>query len=219
MANAAHPHPDVVRWLARLERGQSGPRTRAGPTAVPPRQNAANAALGARLYFYNQIVGRLPSHTLRRYFYRRIINLSERSSILMGLILYYPGRLVIGRGTAVNAHCVLDSRAGIYIGNNVSVSPYVHIWSGGHDINDPHFPSRPTVTIVEDYVWLGARSTVVGNAPGGTITLGEGCVVAANSLVVRDVPPYTVVAGIPARKVAVRAADLNYTLDHTPWFQ
>ncbi len=174
---------------------------------------------GMVLYFYNHVVARIPSHAIRLFFYRRLGDIGRQSSILMGLTLFHPGKIIIGDNSVVNMGCVLDSRAGIYIGNNVSISPFVHIWAGGHDIDSKNFMSHGGATIIEDYAWVGSRVTILGGATGPCLTLGEGCVVSAGSVVVRDVEPYTVVAGNPARKIAVRNRDVDYKLNYFPPFR
>jgi acetyltransferase-like isoleucine patch superfamily enzyme len=60
--------------------------------------------------------------------------------------------------------------------------------------------------------WIGYRAIIL---PG--VTIGEGAVVAAGAVVSRDVPPYTVVAGNPARAIGDRPRDLTYRLEFRPW--
>lgn len=217
--------PRVVAWLARTERAGSVDMTRRrNPAGVPFTRRLRHTWWGFRegsaLYFYNHIVNRLPSHKLRLALYRRIFDeIGPQSSILLGLKIFHPGRVIIGRNSVINAGCVLDSRAGIYIGNNVSISNFVQIWSGGHDINSPNFASYGGLTVIEDYVWLASSAIIVGGSQGKVLTLGEGCVVTAGSVVVRDVAPYTVVAGNPARKIAMRSRDLDYQLNYFPLFR
>jgi acetyltransferase-like isoleucine patch superfamily enzyme len=65
--------------------------------------------------------------------------------------------------------------------------------------------------IIEDYVWLCFRSIIL---PG--VKLGKGCVVASGAVVTKDVPPFTVVAGVPARVVGTRNQSLTYRLGNSP---
>ena len=66
---------------------------------------------------------------------------------------------------------------------------------------------------IEDYAWLGTRATVLAG-----VTIGRGAVVATGAVVTRDVEAYTVVAGIPARKIGERPRDLAYSCRWMPWF-
>jgi maltose O-acetyltransferase len=109
----------------------------------------------------------------------------------------------------VNRDVVLDGREGLHIGDNVSISEGVCIFSLEHDPNSPSFESRGAPVTVEDYVFVGARAIVL---PG--VTIGTGAVVAAGAVVTRDVPQFTVVAGVPARPIGERQRDLAYTLDY-----
>ncbi|WP_437981069.1 acyltransferase [Sorangium sp. So ce117] len=100
-------------------------------------------------------------------------------------------RIVVGKSVTIGKHCMIA--AGVFI-----------LDSSGHP-SDPEArrrglpPSDAEVrpVVIEDNVWLGTRSTIF---PG--VTVGEGSVVSAGSIVMADVPPYTVVAGNPARRVA-----------------
>ncbi len=106
------------------------------------------------------------------------------------------GKLIIGRNTRINgAH--IDAQMEVKIGNNVRIAPYVVIMdSDFHDVAD-HFAdgvSKPI--IIEDNVWIALRATVLKG-----VHLGEGCVIGCGAIVTKDVPPYTVVGGVPARVI------------------
>jgi maltose O-acetyltransferase len=85
----------------------------------------------------------------------------------------------------------------VKIGENVRIAPYTIILdSDFHDIKD-HFadgPSKPV--IIEDNVWLATRCTILKG-----VRIGKGSVVAAGSVVTKDVPPNCIVAGVPARVI------------------
>jgi maltose O-acetyltransferase len=68
--------------------------------------------------------------------------------------------------------------------------------------------------VVEAYAWISFRATIL---PG--VTVGRGAVVAANSVVTKDVEEFTIVGGIPAKPIGTRSRDLDYTLTgRAPWF-
>ncbi len=95
------------------------------------------------------------------------------------------------------------------IGDNVSVSPEVTILTAQHRVDDPEFRVENRRVVIEDHVWIGTRATIL---PG--VTLGRGCVVAAGAVVTRDVAPFVIVGGVPARPVGTRPESAAaYVLD------
>ncbi len=83
------------------------------------------------------------------------------------------------------------------------------ILAGSHDVHAPRFNDIAGFVTIEDYVWIGARAIVL---PG--VTLGRGAVVAAGSVVTKNVASMTIVAGVPAKPVGVRdPAGTAYELD------
>ena len=103
----------------------------------------------------------------------------------------------IGKRVFINAGCQFQDQGGITIGDDVLVGPQTIIATLNHD-PDPEkrggMFAKPVV--ICDKVWLGARVTV---CPG--VTIGEGAIVGAGAVVTKDVPPRTVVAGVPAKVV------------------
>lgn len=118
--------------------------------------------------------------------------------------IYFPQNVFLGENVFFNRGVFLTARAPIQIGNNVLVGPYTVINSGnhiysqkeiainlqGHDIKD---------IIIDDDVWIGAQCTILKG-----VHIGKGAVVAAGSVVTKDVAPFTVVAGIPASQIKER---------------
>jgi len=179
-----------------------------------------NLMLQVVRYITNIIVANLPSYTVRHFWYRRIlhIKLGRHSSILMNVHFHILGRpkpdrptIEIGEHTVINRQCVLDGRGGLRVGNNVSISPGVWLLTDGHDMQDPLFPEVSAPITIGDYAWLGSRAMVL---PG--VTVGEGAVIAAGAIATKHVPPYTVVAGVPARPIGIRQRDLRYSLTYQP---
>lgn len=118
-----------------------------------------------------------------------------------------PERLVIGGGSIIGDNAILDARGGLELGKNVNISSNVSIYTLQHDHRDPDFKCtnfNAKVTI-GDRVWLGSNCIVL---PG--VTIGEGAVCCAGCVVTKDVEPFTVVAGIPAKKVNERPRNLRY---------
>ena len=119
-----------------------------------------------------------------------------------------PYRISIGSFTRINKKVLLDGRgSSLVIGNNVDIAQEVNIWTLQHDYNDPYYSAVGKPVIVEDYVWIASRATIL---PG--VTIGRGAVVASCAVVTKDVPPLSVVAGVPARIIGKRNDCMKYQL-------
>ena len=116
----------------------------------------------------------------------------------------YPSRVKIGHDTMINRGCYFlasfwHKDVEISIGNHVAVGPCVFFLAAGHDYKQLDLPNTAASITVGDYVWIGGRSTILQG-----VTIGEGAVIAAGSVVTRDIEPYTVVAGVPAKVIKQR---------------
>lgn len=103
----------------------------------------------------------------------------------------------VGEDVFFNSGCRLQDQGGIRIGDRVLVGHNVVMATLDHDLD----PARRTVLhpapiVIGDDVWIGASSTITKG-----VTIGDGAVIAAGAVVTRDVPPRTVVAGVPAKVV------------------
>jgi len=164
--------------------------------------------------FFNSFITYIPSHTIRQGYLRLMgARIGKRSSILRGTTVLDIEFLTIGDGVAIGFRCLLYSRAGLYIGNNVTIASDVHFIGGGHDINHPDFLPVPIPTVVQDYVWIASRAMVLPSL------IGRGAVVAAHAVVNKDVDELAIVGGVPAKVIGKRPADsLGYTNNHRPLF-
>ena len=105
------------------------------------------------------------------------------------------GRLEIGDDTFVNNGTILSASQLIRIGSRVNIAPHCVLMDNDfHGTADRDGPPKVSPIIVEDDVWLGTRVTVLRG-----VTIGKGAVVAAGAVVTKDVPPYTLVGGVPAK--------------------
>lgn len=172
------------------------------------------ALRGFKFLFVNGFVARLPFHVLRLFFYRLVLKKVGKNSSILRKVEIREGNIEIGNNTVINQHCVLDGRCTLRIGNNVDIAPYVKIWTVEHDPNSPlHLAVNEAVNI-HDNVWIASGATIL---PG--VTIGEGAVVAANALVTKNVEPYTIVAGVPAKEIGKRNTDIQYKHYWRPWFE
>jgi maltose O-acetyltransferase len=171
----------------------------------------------------SHIISFIPSHLIRNFLYTLFFNIRihPRSTIHMGAKFFgvMPELfsvkktenyhfLRINEGSSVGDHCFLDLRGTILIGKNVNISSQVMIFTMEHDPQDPHFGSRSAPVTIEDYAWLATRSIIL---PG--VTVGKGAVVAAGAVVTENVAPYTIVGGVPAKKIGERTRELDYNVN------
>lgn len=163
---------------------------------------------------YNQLLGRLPSRKLRGCFLSLWLGAFGKGSSVQLECRFLNGRKVfLGERNVINFGCLLDGRKyRIVTGADVSIGPEAAILTLGHDPQSPDFADRGGDVIIGDRVWIGYRAIIL---PG--VTLGEGAVVGAGAVVTKDVAPYSIVAGNPAREIGTRSKDLRYTLAFDPF--
>lgn len=166
-------------------------------------------------FFYNRYLGGVPSRFLRRSFLRRYLGaMGEGTAVQMDVRFLNGRKVFLGKNNVINFGCLFDGRHyAIRTGNNVSIGPEATLLTLGHD---PHADDFPTGVggeiVIGDYVWIACRAIIL---PG--VKIGTGAVVAAGAVVSRDVKPYTIVAGSPARVVKQRKVITDYTLNYDPF--
>jgi len=166
--------------------------------------------------FLLHIIGILPFHHFRRFFYRLAgVKIGKKSTIHMGARFYNPKNIVIGEDSIIGERVVLDGRDKLIIGNHVDIASEVMIYNSEHDINDPNFLAKNGSVLIEDYVFIGPRAIIL---PG--VKIGRGAVVAASAVVTKDVPPFAIVGGVPAKIIGERKnKNLSYKLGRASWFR
>jgi len=136
------------------------------------------------------------------------VSIGKNTLVMHGAILHvYNFRnlphagIHIGDDSLIGEYTVIRGQGGVTIGNRVYTSPMTQLIAVNHVYSDPHRPFiEQGITaegiVIEDDVWLGANAVVTDG-----VRVGKGAVVAASAVVTKDVPPHTVVAGIPARVI------------------
>ena len=116
-----------------------------------------------------------------------------------GVRVKYPWRLFLGDHSWVGEDCWIDNLADVTIGSNVCISQGAYLCTGNHDWSDPAFGLIVRPIVVCDGAWICARAVI---GPG--VTIGEGAVASTGSVITKDIPPYEIHAGNPARLVRRR---------------
>ena len=121
-----------------------------------------------------------------------------------------PFNIEIKDGAIIGDNSILDGRYGIVIGKNANLSTGVWIWTLQHNPQSPDFSCSGGAgqVIIGDRAWISCRVVIL---PG--VTIGEGAVVAAGSVVTKSLDPFTINAGIPAKKIGDRNPALRYEFD------
>jgi acetyltransferase-like isoleucine patch superfamily enzyme len=178
--------------------------------------NRLNTILMELEVFILHLVGWVPSHYFRRFFYRLSgIVIGAGSTIHTGARFYDPTNIVIGKDTIIGEGAVLDGRNKLSIGDHVDIASEVMIYNAQHDINSHDFSAVNEPVKIDDYVFIGPRAIIL---PG--VVIGKGAVVAAGAVVTKEVEPFEIVGGVPAKVIGERKnKDLDYKLGRAAWFR
>lgn len=168
------------------------------------------------LFYYvnNYIIANIPIWIIRKSYHLLCgMKLGKGSELNMSQYIMHINKIKIENFTHINRGCFLDGRGGINIGSNVSISHQVSLITGGHLMNTPHFEGIVSPIVIDDFVWIGANVTILQG-----VTIGKGAVVAAGAVVTSDVDPYSVVGGVPAKKIGIRESNFDYKCKSIGYF-
>ncbi len=202
------PAPDAAQDSSTLDHaGRVHVRQGAG-------EQLRSLARNALLFGANRVIGPLPGHALRLAYYRRALGwkIGPRSSIHHGLKIFGGrGRVTIGARSTFQMDCLIVGAGmdDLVIGDNVAIAYRACLMMGSHDIFSPTFAGITGPITIEDYAFVGSNATILLG-----VTLGEGAVVAAGSVVTKSVPPYSIVRGNPAQIIGRRPRNLDYSPEH-----
>ena len=128
--------------------------------------------------------------------------------------IWHPSRITIGDNSDLNRDVIVQGGGGVDIGSDVLIGPRVIIYSQNHSYKDASVLVRAQGfsyerVIIEDDAWLCAACIIL---PG--VTVRKGTVVAAGAVVTESTEPYSIVAGVPARKIGARSSLMPDHLFH-----
>ncbi len=126
--------------------------------------------------------------------------------ILRGITLSGAKRYLMVEKESALGTCIIDLHDRVHIGSRVVVNDGVRIMTASHRLSSPSWETKSAPVIIHDYAWIATGAMIL---PG--VTIGRGAVVGAGSVVRDDVQPFAVVSGNPARPIATRTAELNYS--------
>jgi putative colanic acid biosynthesis acetyltransferase WcaF len=141
-----------------------------------------------------------PAHAWRALLLRCFgARLGARCHIYAGARIWAPWLLQCGDDVAIGDGAEIYNQAVIILGDHAVISQGAYLCAAGHDIDDPGFPLRALPIVIGPRAWVCARSSLL---PG--VSMGEGAVLGLGSVATRDLEPWTVYAGNPARPVRMR---------------
>lgn len=161
-----------------------------------------SAELVARVKVATRLSAELSAHcmdepeTIRELFEDLIgKRVGERFTLIPPFYADYGLNISIGRAVFIGSGCVCTGHAPLEIGDDVMIGPRVNLVTAGHPVEPSERKSLITAApvMIRRNVWIGAAATIL---PG--VTIGADAVVAAGAVVTRDVPPASLVAGVPA---------------------
>jgi len=124
--------------------------------------------------------------------------------IYAGVYFTHSYGIKIGSGFSINSGCVIDGRGKITIGDNVMIGPNTVIVSSSHQFEEVNKPMNSydhtfDPVIIKDNVWIGANVFIKGG-----VTINSHSIIAAGSVITKDVGEYEVVGGVPAKLIRKR---------------
>lgn len=161
----------------------------------------------------NIFVNKIPSRRFRNFIYKLLgAKIGSNTVLNRRCELLCPKELMLGNNCAIGWFCQLDARGSINIGNNVVIASYVKLITGSHDPDSPDFQAYFKNIIIHDRAWIGTGAIIL---PG--VEIGEGAIVSAGAVVTKNVEPYAIVGGVPAKMIRKRNSKLTYTIPKTPF--
>ena len=159
------------------------------------------------LAFWNWGFCFIPSYTLRHIILKYIygVRMGKFVNIHMAVKFLKPWNIIIGDNVNIQMGCFIDGRGGLVIENNVDITIGVKVLTQQHDIQSPSYLTVSKQVVIKSGSVLGSFSLIM---PG--IVVGEGAVIAAGSVVSKNVGDWTMVAGNPAVKKRQRSSEQLY---------
>lgn len=121
--------------------------------------------------------------------------------------IYMPWNLTIGNFSSIDDYTFIKSTEKVLIGDYVSISNFVHIITGGHDVRQRNFASQRSPIVIENGVFIGADSYISKG-----VNIGQMAVIGARSVVLKDIPENTIAFGSPCAVKGERIPEEEYKM-------
>lgn len=142
-----------------------------------------------------------PLHAWRAFVLRLFgATLGPHCRIYPAAEIWAPWNLVCEDAVAIANGAVIYNALPMHLGSHATVSQQAYLCGSTHDVDDPAFPMISSPIRLGAYAWVAARAVVCAG-----VTVGEGAVLGLGSIATRDLKPWTVYAGVPARELRARS--------------
>jgi len=128
--------------------------------------------------------------------------IGQRVNFYPSARIYFPWNLTVGDWSAVGEDALIYNLGAVTLGEKVTISHRAHLCAGTHDYTQPDLPLLKPPIEIKSQAWICADAFV---GPG--VIVGEGAIVGARAVVVKNVEPWTIVAGNQAREIKKRKLD------------
>lgn len=160
----------------------------------------------------NIIINKIPSRHIRKWFYLFMgAKIGRNTVICRRAEVLFPKGLQLADNVSIGWFVDLDARGGIYVDHDTNISSHTKFITGSHDIDDPKYSASFLPIYIGHHCWVSTGAIILQG-----VKIGDGAVVAAGAVVTKDVPPYTVVGGVPAKCIKQRCRGLNYEVVGAP---
>lgn len=164
-----------------------------------------NLRTGFQWWYINHFLCNIPSIRIRNKRLRKFgMQMSKDVRLYAGFHIRNPKGIIVEDGVSIGPKVLLDGRNGLTIKKNAVIGYEAIIWTMNHDYNDTHFEVNGGPVEIGENTWICSRSIILPN-----VKIGKGAVVASNAVVTKDVPPYAIVGGVPAKIIGQRE-EKNY---------
>lgn len=162
--------------------------------------------------FGNVVINKVPSRHFRKWFYKLLgAKIGKNTVICRRVEILLPKGLQLSNNVAVGWFAELDARGGIVIDHDTNIASHVKLITGSHDIDDSEYIANFFPIHIGHHCWLGTGAIVLQN-----VNIGDGAVIAAGAVVTKDVPPFEVWGGIPAKFIRKREKLTSYHIEGAP---
>lgn len=164
---------------------------------------------------WNWFFSYVPSYSLRRFVLRRVFRVRMGCNVYvhMGVKFLKPWGVVIGNDVNIQLGCFIDGRGGLVICDNVDITIGVKILTQQHDLQDSKYTTVSRAVYINSNCVIGSFALLM---PG--VTIGEGAVVGAGSVVSRSIPEWSIAVGNPCLVKRQRNREIDYKVGYLRFF-